>query len=253
MRRITLFIIHCSATRCGQPYSFEDCRRDHIDGRHFRDIGYHYYITRDGRVHPGRPLSLEGAHCFGHNRHSIGICYEGGLDGKGLARHSHACPEGCPHAVVARAGPPLPGSSHRRTPRLEPPKGLSFVRRSERIQERRTPWEALRPPRECVSFTRCCYCARFPLFLNSRINRLDFQRFQIIFCPRITYILIDHATSIAGNSCFGNRPQDVMHTHAIFAVRNFNSFVEEVVMNHHPVEIEVYAGIFAVRSDTTRS
>ncbi len=84
MRRITLFIIHCSATRCGQPYSFEDCRRDHIDGRHFRDIGYHYYITRDGRVHPGRPLSLEGAHCFGHNRHSIGICYEGGLDGKGL-------------------------------------------------------------------------------------------------------------------------------------------------------------------------
>ena len=84
MRRITLFIIHCSATRCGQSYSFEDCRRDHIDGRHFRDIGYHYYITRDGRVHPGRPLSLEGAHCFGHNRHSIGICYEGGLDGKGL-------------------------------------------------------------------------------------------------------------------------------------------------------------------------
>lgn len=83
MRRITLFIIHCSATRCGQPYSFEDCRRDHIDGRHFRDIGYHYYITRDGRVHPGRPLSLEGAHCFGHNRHSIGICYEGGLDAQG--------------------------------------------------------------------------------------------------------------------------------------------------------------------------
>ena len=79
MRRITLFISHCSATRCGQHYSFEQCRRDHIDGRHFRDIGYHYYITRDGRVHPGRPLSLEGAHCFGHNRHSIGICYEGGL------------------------------------------------------------------------------------------------------------------------------------------------------------------------------
>ena len=98
MRRITLFIIHCSATRCGQPYSFEDCRRDHIDGRHFRDIGYHYYITRDGRVHPGRPLSLEGAHCFGHNRHSIGICYEGGLDGKGR------CCGGCD-----RSSAPPPG------------------------------------------------------------------------------------------------------------------------------------------------
>ena len=33
---------------------------------------------------PPRPLSLEEAHCFGHNRHSIGICYEGGLDGEGL-------------------------------------------------------------------------------------------------------------------------------------------------------------------------
>ena len=83
MRRITLFIIHCSATRCGQPYSFEDCRRDHIGFRHFRDTGYPYYSTRDGRVHPGRPLSAEGAHCFGHNRHSIGVCYEGGLDNGG--------------------------------------------------------------------------------------------------------------------------------------------------------------------------
>ena len=90
-------------------------------------------------------------------------------------RHSHACPEGSPHAVVARAGAPLPGSSHRRTPRLEPPKGLSFVRRSERIQERRTPWEALRPPRECVSFTRCCYCARFPysIFQPESLHRLS--------------------------------------------------------------------------------
>ncbi len=93
MRRITLLTIHCSATRCGQPYSFEDCRRDHIARRRFRDIGYHYYITRDGRVHPGRPLSLEGAHCFGHNRHSIGICYEGGLDGEGNPADTRTPPQ----------------------------------------------------------------------------------------------------------------------------------------------------------------
>lgn len=87
MRRITLFIIHCSATRCGQPYSFEDCRRDHIDGRHFRDIRATITTSHATAGYiPARPLSLEGAHCFGHNRHSIGICYEGGLDGKGLPR-----------------------------------------------------------------------------------------------------------------------------------------------------------------------
>ena len=31
----------------------------------------------------GRPLEMIGAHCQYHNRHSIGICYEGGLDTEG--------------------------------------------------------------------------------------------------------------------------------------------------------------------------
>lgn len=83
MRTITLIILHCSATCEGQSFGFEDCRRDHIRHRGFRDIGYHYYITRDGTVHRGRPLEQVGAHCRNHNRHSIGICYEGGLDGEG--------------------------------------------------------------------------------------------------------------------------------------------------------------------------
>ena len=80
MRTITLIIIHCSATPESKSLSFEECRRDHITHRHFRDIGYHYYITRDGVVHKGRPVEKPGAHCKGHNSHSIGICYEGGLD-----------------------------------------------------------------------------------------------------------------------------------------------------------------------------
>ena len=83
MRTITLLIIHCSATPEGRSLDFEACRRDHIHHRHFRDIGYHYYITRDGTIHPGRPPEQVGAHCKGHNRHSIGICYEGGLDARG--------------------------------------------------------------------------------------------------------------------------------------------------------------------------
>ena len=86
MRTITLIILHCSATREGQSFGFEDCRRDHIRHRGFRDIGYHYYITRDGTVHRGCPLEQVGAHCRNHNRHSIGICYEGGLDAEGRAK-----------------------------------------------------------------------------------------------------------------------------------------------------------------------
>ncbi len=83
MRKISLIIIHCSATKCNRPYSFESCKLDHIKNRHFRDIGYHYYIERDGSVHQGRALEQIGAHCNGHNRHSVGICYEGGLDERG--------------------------------------------------------------------------------------------------------------------------------------------------------------------------
>ena len=75
MRIITLIIIHCSATPQGVSLSFEDCRHDHIFHRNFRDIGYHFYLTRDGEIHRGRPLDKIGEHCQGHNRHSIGICY----------------------------------------------------------------------------------------------------------------------------------------------------------------------------------
>ena len=60
-RRIDLIVIHCSATRATQRYTVDDCRRDHR-ARGFADIGYHYYITRDGVVHAGRALYQVGAH-----------------------------------------------------------------------------------------------------------------------------------------------------------------------------------------------
>ena len=83
MRTITLIIIHCSATREGTRYPFAKCRRDHIAHRRFKDIGYHYYIDREGVIWPGRPEQQVGAHCRNHNKHSIGVCYEGGLDRQG--------------------------------------------------------------------------------------------------------------------------------------------------------------------------
>ena len=46
-------------------------------------IGYHYVVRRNGEIEPGRPEWLTGAHCQNHNAHSIGVCYEGGLDIRG--------------------------------------------------------------------------------------------------------------------------------------------------------------------------
>jgi len=48
-------------------------------------LGYHWYINRNGLISQGRQEQYAGAHVMGHNHHSIGICYEGGLDEQGNA------------------------------------------------------------------------------------------------------------------------------------------------------------------------
>lgn len=76
-------IIHCSATPEGRPHTAADIDAWHR-ARGFRCIGYHYVVRLDGTVEAGRPESVMGAHCSGHNRGSIGICYIGGLAKDGL-------------------------------------------------------------------------------------------------------------------------------------------------------------------------
>lgn len=82
-RAISEIIVHCSATAEGKDYTVEDIKRWHI-ARGFATIGYHYVVYRDGTIHEGRSIDTAGAHCIGHNTHSIGVCYIGGLaaDGK---------------------------------------------------------------------------------------------------------------------------------------------------------------------------
>ena len=82
MRKINLIVIHCSATRVDRDFPVESLEACH-KARGFRTIGYHYYITKDGILYPCRPESEIGAHAKHYNAHSIGICYEGGLDKNG--------------------------------------------------------------------------------------------------------------------------------------------------------------------------
>ena len=79
---IKFLVLHCSASRCDQDYSVEQLRRDHKT-RGFYDIGYHFYIRKDGTMTQHRKLLEVGAHARPYNRCSIGICYEGGLDEHG--------------------------------------------------------------------------------------------------------------------------------------------------------------------------
>lgn len=87
--QIDSIVIHCSATRSGQDVRAADIDKWHKE-RGFNEIGYHYVIDLDGSVEFGRALPKDGAHCntsglsgLSYNKHSIGICYVGGLDANG--------------------------------------------------------------------------------------------------------------------------------------------------------------------------
>jgi N-acetylmuramoyl-L-alanine amidase len=80
-RTIKEIIVHCSATLEGKAYTVDDIRLWHKQ-KGWSDIGYHYVVYLDGSIHNGRNVNISGAHCEGHNTHSIGVCYIGGLDAR---------------------------------------------------------------------------------------------------------------------------------------------------------------------------
>ena len=92
MRSISEIIIHCADTPEGRDNTVADIAAWH-KAKGYRTIGYHYVVYRDGSIHPGRPIEEIGAHCKGHNAHSIGICYIGGQSADGKAHKDTRTPE----------------------------------------------------------------------------------------------------------------------------------------------------------------
>lgn len=45
--------------------------------RGFAGIGYHYVVRADGTIERGRDLSCVGAHAYGRNADSVGVCITG--------------------------------------------------------------------------------------------------------------------------------------------------------------------------------
>jgi N-acetylmuramoyl-L-alanine amidase len=71
-------VIHCAATRPSQDISAEDIDRWHKE-KGFDKIGYHYFIKRNGNIENGRLETETGAHAYGYNSKSLGICLAGGV------------------------------------------------------------------------------------------------------------------------------------------------------------------------------
>lgn len=84
-RKITDIVVHCTASKEGVPLTVERIREMH-KANGWSDIGYHYVVDLQGDVHNGRDVDISGAHVSGHNAHSIGVVYVGGLDGGGKCK-----------------------------------------------------------------------------------------------------------------------------------------------------------------------
>ena len=82
MREINYIAVHCAATKPSMDVPIERIKKWHLD-RGWSDIGYHFYIRRDGSLFIGRDILIPGAHVSGYNKNSIGVCYEGGIDEDG--------------------------------------------------------------------------------------------------------------------------------------------------------------------------
>lgn len=63
---------HAVAKEC----SIWDIQTWHHNANH-AGVGYHFFVRKDGSIYRGRPIDKMGAHVYGKNDCSIGICAEG--------------------------------------------------------------------------------------------------------------------------------------------------------------------------------
>lgn len=76
-REKTNYIIlhHAAATSC----TVEDIHGWHL-AKGWNGIGYHFFVRKDGSIYDGRPINAVGAHTYGKNSVSVGVCFEGNLE-----------------------------------------------------------------------------------------------------------------------------------------------------------------------------
>ena len=84
MNKPNKIIIHHSDSKDhGTLKNFDEIKKWHVKENGWRDIGYHYVIEKIDGVYTilkGRPEIEDGAHCYGQNEESIGICVVGNFE-----------------------------------------------------------------------------------------------------------------------------------------------------------------------------
>jgi len=76
---IKYLVVHCSDSPDDEDLGARDIHALHLSfGWH--GCGYHRVIRRDGTIESGRPDYWIGAHVYGHNEESLGVCLVGRKD-----------------------------------------------------------------------------------------------------------------------------------------------------------------------------
>ncbi|MBX2882392.1 MAG: N-acetylmuramoyl-L-alanine amidase [Granulosicoccus sp.] len=69
-------VVHCSDTPDDETIGARDIHAMHL-GFGWHGVGYHQIIQRDGTNEAGRPEYWQGAHVYGFNEISLGVCLIG--------------------------------------------------------------------------------------------------------------------------------------------------------------------------------
>lgn len=75
-RAIHSVFLHCSASDHQTHDNVKTMKTWHLQ-RGFSDVGYHYFIRKDGTLELGRPIDTIPSAQKGHNTGSIAICCHG--------------------------------------------------------------------------------------------------------------------------------------------------------------------------------
>lgn len=73
-----LLVLHHQGTTVRQ--TVEQIHNYHKNTNGWAGIGYHFYVRTNGEIIEGRPIEYVGAHAYGFNNNSIGICFEGNFE-----------------------------------------------------------------------------------------------------------------------------------------------------------------------------
>lgn len=81
-RGVTRIFVHCSASDVPAHDNVSVMRQWHVEERGWSDVGYHFFIQKNGNLQIGRDIEITPAAQRGNNTGTIAICLHGRLKSK---------------------------------------------------------------------------------------------------------------------------------------------------------------------------